>query len=173
MHTEAQPGLFRRTLRIIHILEDGILALILSAMIALAFTQIALRNLFDTGLLWADPALKVMVLWLALLGALAATRERKHINIDVLSHVLPKRGQYALRAAGGLFTLCVSALIAYHGMRFVMLEFNDATTAFSGIPAWTLEAIIPFAFSLMALRFLIHSLSDLYALIAGEGKPWG
>ena len=42
------------------------IALILTAMIVLAATQIVLRNLFDSGIIWGDAALRVAVLWVGL-----------------------------------------------------------------------------------------------------------
>ena len=43
-------------------LEDAVLVLILSAMIALAAGQIFLRNLFDIGFFWSDELLRLLVL---------------------------------------------------------------------------------------------------------------
>lgn len=173
MPHEPAPSVLSGIARVIHRIEDALLAIILSAMIVLAFAQILMRNLFESGILWADPLLKVMVLWLGLLGALAATRERKHINIDVLSKLLPARGRHILRALTTLFAAAVSALIAFHATRFILLEIEDASIApFGGIPAWMLEVIIPIAFGLIAMRYLIHSVEDILALIKKTPDPW-
>ena len=69
----------------IHRIEDALLVLLLSIMIVLATTQILLRNFFDLGFVWADPLLRVMVLWLGMIGATVATRDNRHIRIDLLS----------------------------------------------------------------------------------------
>lgn len=137
----------------LHRLEDAVLALLLGALVVLASLQIALRSLLDTGLPWIDPTLRVLVLWLGLLGAVAASRDGRHITIDALSRLLPERGRAALAAGTGLFTATVSAIVAWHGGRFVASEFEYASAAFAGIPAWTLETIIPFAFGAIALRY--------------------
>ena len=50
----------------LHRVEDILLALLLTAMIGLAALQILLRNLFNLGLAWADPTLRLLVLWVAL-----------------------------------------------------------------------------------------------------------
>ncbi len=71
--------------------EDAVLVVILSGMILLAAGQIVLRNFFDIGFIWSDEALRMMVLWLAVAGAVAASRNDKHINIDVLDRFLPGR----------------------------------------------------------------------------------
>jgi len=137
----------------LHRLEDAVLALLLGTLVVLASLQIGLRSLLGTGLPWIDPTLRVLVLWLGLLGALAASRDGRHITIDAVSRLLPARAQAAVNAGTGLFTAAVSAIVAWHGGRFVASEFEYASRAFAGIPAWALESIIPFAFGAIALRY--------------------
>ena len=66
--------MLKRLTRTIAAIEDGLLVILLAAMTGLAGSQILLRNLWDTGLAWGDPLLRVMVLWVALLGATQGTR---------------------------------------------------------------------------------------------------
>jgi TRAP-type C4-dicarboxylate transport system permease small subunit len=115
-----------------------------------------------------DPMLRVMVLWVGLLGAVTASREGRQISVDVLSRLLSGRARAAVAALTSLFTAGVSAVLAYHGARFVMSEHEFASVAFSGIPAWMLESVIPFAFAAIALRYLGHGAQDLWKLIRGE-----
>jgi TRAP-type C4-dicarboxylate transport system permease small subunit len=138
-------------------LEEGLLILMLSAMILLASWQILMRNLFDSGLFWADPALRMMVLWLVLLGAIAATREDRHIRIDLLSRFFSARGKARLQAFNDLFSSLICGLIAWHGARLVYFEWQDGTQLFGGLPGWLGESIIPLGFGIMALRFLISA----------------
>jgi TRAP-type C4-dicarboxylate transport system permease small subunit len=135
-------------------IEEGLLVLMLSSMILLATIQILLRNLFDSGLFWADPALRMLVLWLALLGAIAATREQRHIRIDLLSRYLNDRGKAVLQGINDLFSALICALIGWHAARLVYFEWQDGTQLFGGLPTWLCELIIPVGFGVMALRFL-------------------
>ena len=48
-----------------HRLEDGALVLALVSMLVMALTQIVLRNVFDSGFLWAESFLRILVLWVA------------------------------------------------------------------------------------------------------------
>ncbi|ALP53060.1 C4-dicarboxylate ABC transporter permease [Candidatus Tenderia electrophaga] len=146
-----------KLLRLIHLLEDGLLIVTLGTMILLALSQIILRNLFDTGIEWTDPLLRVLVLWLGLLGAIAATRQNRHITIDVVSRLLPLNGQRITSVISNLFSAAVCAVISYYAARFVMMEYEDGLTAFADVPAWLCESIIPLGFGLMALRFLINT----------------
>lgn len=146
-------------------LEDYLLALLLLTMIGVAGSQILLRNLFDSGIVWGDPLLRVMVLWLGLLGAMAATRDDNHIRIDILSRYLPPRSKSIAQLITSLFTSVVSGIIAYHAVRFVHMEWQDGSVLFSSIPAWACEIIIPIGFGMIALRYLMFTLGGAIKLI--------
>ncbi len=152
----------------LHRLEEAVLALLLGAMIVLASLQILLRGALGSGLAWADPLLRVLVLWVGLLGAVTASREGRQITVDVLSRLLPPRPRAAAGAVTSLFTAGVAAVVAVHAARFVASERAFASVAFSGIPAWWLESVIPFAFVAIALRYLGVAAVNLRALVRGE-----
>ena len=154
-------------------LEEAALALVLGSMIVLSSLQILLRGVFDAGIAWADPMLRVMVLWVGLLGAITASREGRQITVDVVSRLLSGRARAAVGAVTSLFTAGVAGVLAYHGARFVASEHEFASTAFSGVPAWALESVIPFAFAAIALRYLGHAVDDLWALLRGESPAEG
>ena len=135
-------------------LEDGIMALLLSAMILLAAGQILLRNLFDSGLVWADPTLRLLVLWITMLGAIAASRENRHIRIDLFSRFLSGWLKQTILSITDLFTAVVCGVIAWHGGRFVYLEWQDGNQLFGRLPAWLGEIIIPIGFGILTLHFL-------------------
>jgi TRAP-type C4-dicarboxylate transport system permease small subunit len=149
-------NLLQTVRQIIHRFEELITALLLGGMILLAGSQIVLRNLFDSGLIWADPSLRIMVLWVALLGAIAATRENRHIRIDLFSHILSQRNQMLLTVLHNLFSTLICGLIAWHSARFVYFEWQDGTKLFSSLPAWIGEIIIPIGFTIMSIRFFLN-----------------
>lgn len=154
----------------LHRVEDVVLALLLGSLVLLAPFQIFLRNFFDAGLVWADPFLRLLVLWIALLGALAASRQDKQIAIDVVSKFLSPRAHAGATAVTGLFTALVCAIVAYHSTRFVHGEYTYGSTVFSGVPAWMCEIVIPVAFGLIALRHLGHA-SGQARIALGLGPP--
>jgi len=143
-----------------HLLRKGeelILALLLAAMILLAGSQIVLRNLFDSGIDWAEPLLRLLVLWVGMLGAMLATHDDKHIRIDVVSRYLsPDKRRLSSRLTA-LVSAVVAALLAYYSARFVYFEWQDGTEAFNGMPAWLAEMVLPVGFGVMALRCALHT----------------
>jgi C4-dicarboxylate transporter DctQ subunit len=125
-------------------------------MIMLACGKIVLRNFFDLGFVWIDPVLRLQVLWSGLIGAMVASRDNRHIRIDLLTHLLPKRLHLVIQIFIALFTVAVSAIIAWFGTQWVHLDFADGLTGLAGLPAWLPESIIPFAFAIIAMRYLAH-----------------
>ena len=139
-------------------IEDGILAALVLTLVGLAGAQIVLRDFFDTGLSWGDPLMRDLVLWTGMLGALAAVRDDKHIALDVLQRFLSPLAQRVARFATLVFAAAVCAAMAWYSYGLVEIEFSGGAAATSlPIPAWVPETILPFAFALMALRFLLRA----------------
>jgi TRAP-type C4-dicarboxylate transport system permease small subunit len=93
-------------------LEDAVLMFILVGMVLLAFTQIFLRNIFGIGLIWIDPLVRQMLLWVTLVGAMVATRDHKHITEDAIGRYLPQgRIKLATGFISNTFATIVCALL--------------------------------------------------------------
>jgi len=150
-------NLARQTRHAAALVEDAILTFLLTAMIMLAFLQIILRNLVEISLSWGDPMLRILVLWLALSGAIIATRDDNHIRIDILSRFLPGICCGPLKRLTSLVSAAVCGIIAWYSLQFVIMEQEDGAAAFSNIPAWILELILPIGFGVMALHFLANT----------------
>lgn len=166
--TSASAGALTRAVAWLHRLEDLLLALLLGAMILIASSQILLRNLFDWSFAWGDPLTRLLVLWVGLLGALAATRENRHISIDVLSHLLPPRGRAASQALGSLFAAAVCAVVAWYASAFVWDERVGGGAGLLGLPEWLLHAVVPAGFALIALRYLLLAAARIQSAITGR-----
>lgn len=138
-------------------IENGLIAVLVLAMVLLAGAQILLRNLFGSGIEWADPLLRALVLWTAMLGALAAARDDKHIGLDLVTHFVHGRARRVLRFVALMFAAAISAAMAWYGANLVMLDYASGSAAFAAVPSWCVESIIPAGFALLALRLAIHA----------------
>lgn len=141
--------------------ETWLIVVILAGLILLGAAQIVLRNVFSIGFSWGDGLARLAVLWLALLGALAASRDGRHITMGAVTRWLPQRWRIAAQITADIFGAVVSAALAWVSWRFVgdSREFGD--TLLGDVPAWWLQSIMPVAFALMAWRFLAQGLRRL------------
>lgn len=148
---------WNRTEQVARTLETWLIVLILGGLILLGAGQIVLRNVFSMGLSWGDGLSRLAVLWLGLLGAMAASRDGRHITLGALTRWLPERPRRFAGVAADLAAGAVSAALAWHAWAFVQdsREFGDVLL--NDVPAWWLQAIMPVAFGMMAVLFCVHA----------------
>lgn len=146
--------------------EDLLLSALLLALIGLASWQIIGRNLFGTTVVVGDELLRIMVLWLTLVGAVAASRADRHISIALLDRYLSGAWLRGVRFINHAFTAAVCAFLCRYSLDFVLLSREFEDTLLGGVPAWWLQAPLPIGFGIMAYR---HVLKGLGAL-AGKGE---
>lgn len=148
-----------------HAVETGLLVLILGSMILLAFGQIVMRNFFDLGLQWGDELLRMLVLWVAVAGAVAASRNDKHINIAVLDRFLPDPVQRVVKVLVYGVTAAICAIVAWYSLQFVLTsrEFDDRILG--DVPAWWLQMVLPVGFGLITWRYGLFFLRDVAKLV--------
>jgi len=147
-------------------LEDALLIGLLGLMIVLASAQIVFRNALDFGFAWGDELLRILVLWVAMAGAIAASRVDRHIMIDVLSRFLPDRVNSAVKGVTDMFTSAVCGFAAWYSWSFVAMEMEFGSTVLGGLPAWPFQIVLPVAFGLISWRYLLHGLKDA-AIVLG------
>ena len=141
--------------------EETLVVSFLGFMIFIAFLQIVLRNFFSTGLDWGDALLRNLVLWIGFIGATLATKEGKHINIDVISRWLPSMGKNVVRLITHLFSFLVCCALTYATLKFIRNEIQMGQKTFLNIPVWIPEMILPVTFGLMSFRFGLRSFKNL------------
>ena len=159
--TKSVNNVLSRLLIAIHKIEDGVIVILLSSMLGFAVLQIILRNVFHDGIQWSDTFLRILVLWLGLIGAMIASRDGKHINIDLLSKYLPGKIAQLSEVFCQLFTATISMVVAYYSYVFVLMEKESGDLAFANVPIWLCESIIPFSFAIISIRYLILTFKSL------------
>ncbi len=149
-------------------LETAALVTLLSTMMLLAVGQIVLREIFDTGFVWADELIKLMVLWLAMVGSITACRENRHIRIDAISHILPKLAVDVTRILVDLFAALICGVVAWQAWLYLQVEIEYQDTVLVNIPAWIAHSIMPAAFLLISFRFLVLVVKKIDEMITSR-----
>ncbi len=150
-------------------IEEWLLVLIVLFMVVLAFLQVILRNIFAQNLMWGDPLLRHLVLWVGFIGASLATKENKHINIDAMSRFLKGKIKIIVQMFINLIAMTASMVLCNAAIDFIIMEKEYGGPIFSNVPAWYFQIIIPIGFGLMSLRFLIQAVEQAYLLFSRKG----
>lgn len=155
-------------------LLTGLLATFLSAMLVLAAAQILWRNAFRMSIPYSEQLLEWLVLWIALLGAMAASMRSRHITIDALSQVLSESARRWVGVAAQFFALaaCVALFLICGAYWLDTVSYGETTLG--ELPRWAFEAILPVAFAVMAGAHLAHMVSLLrHGRLAGGAGAAG
>ena len=147
--------------------EDAVLVITLTAMILLAASQIVMRNLFNFGFIWSDEMLRMLVLWIAVSGAVAASRSDKHINIAILDRFLPDKVKLAVKIVIHMFTAGVCGVVTWHSVQFVRMSQEFGDVLMGSIPAWMPQLILPVGFGLICYRYSLFVIQELVRLSRG------
>jgi len=154
-------GWLSRLDRIGVLAENTLLMIILASMLTIAVWQIFARNAFSGGFFWADEYLRLAVLWIALIGSIAAARDHRHLRIDLLSRLLPPSLTRWTDFIADLATVIVCGILAWYSFQFVLESFEYKDEAFGSLPLWWFQAILPVGFLLMSFRYAVWAVKRL------------
>lgn len=140
---------------------EGVLALLLGALLLLACTQIILRSGANTTLLWIDPMLRYLVLWSGFVGAILASLQGKHIAIDMSSLLLPKKYRGILAFAVSTVSALTCYGLLWASWLFIISEKEYGGAGLLGVASWIWNLIFPITFAAMSIIYTLEILATL------------
>jgi tripartite ATP-independent transporter DctM subunit len=169
--------------------EDAVLITALLLMALIPVIELFGRALFGTGIVGATEYLRHLTLWIGFLGAMLAAREGKHLRIATplnwfspgTSHVFDALEAFV--SAAVCFGLCGASLqlviaeapalppwsanfipdfIERWLEPFGLFESGGFTKIGGWLPIWFAEAVMPFGFAVMAIRFILRASKRLW-----------
>jgi TRAP-type C4-dicarboxylate transport system permease small subunit len=159
--------------------EGWFMVTLLSVMVGLTVIQVLLRNLQTHGGIqlaarilgqvdWAEPLVRLSVLWLTFLGASIVTGESRHIKMDMLSGILPSEWMPFRELLLNIASGAICAFMFKASLAYVAVEFHSGSILFLGIPSWAAQMILPLGFLLILLKFLFRAALELCSVFRGR-----
>ncbi len=130
------------SLRGVHILLEGLSAVLLVALIAVTATDVVGRYLLNAPLSGAFEMTELMLGALVFAALPLVSRSGSHVEVDLLVTVLPERVNHAL----GFIAAAISALVlVYFAWRLGILgiqQWQEGSRSVSlGVPFWPFAAL--------------------------------
>jgi TRAP-type C4-dicarboxylate transport system permease small subunit len=138
--------------------EGALFCVFLAVMLGISGLQVILRNFFRSGVLWFDPLVRSLVLWVAFLGAMTATSHARHLHIDVLHRALPAGFARPVSRLLSVASAACCALLANGSYVYLREEYHYGVSPFLGVPSWAAQSILLWGFALLAYRFLVQAI---------------
>ena len=149
---------------VIYRIERVLLVSALIVMSLVVFIQVVLR-FFDNGFPWAEELARYLMIWAGFLGASIATRQRRHLKIDILPRFLPadSPAKSVVMRLASLISAGFCFFLVKVGYDFVANSAKYGRTSTSlGIPIWLIQLSIPLTMLIIACRFLGQTFGELH-----------
>ncbi|CAM3061361.1 TRAP transporter small permease [Paracoccus nototheniae] len=141
--------------------ERLICAVLFLGMTLLGFANVVVRYATNYSLASSEELLTNGFLLLTVFGAAIAARQGQHLAVTAVVSMLPRRlaqGVVALSVVLSVGLLLGSSWLAWGSV--LTLYQNGMTSYALRIPMWYYQAAVPFAFLLIAWRFVQHSIEE-------------
>ena len=131
-------------------MEDFIAGAFLLALAVVPLMEIVLRKITGSGLVWSSGFLQHIVVWVAWLGGMAASREHAHLSLG--SSVEPGKGWLGvLDRSRDMMASGINAAFAVASASFLVIGFAPGESV-GAVPIRLALAILPLGYAFMALR---------------------
>ena len=149
-----------KALAALRLVERAFLAVVMLAMSALFFLNVAVRELspsLATELAWIEEATLFGLAWLVFVGLGLALERRRHIAMTALIDGLPARPAWAIQKAinlAGLVFCLFLTKISFDLAAFIWRSGQISPTL--NVSMLGLYAPLPIGFALISLRYLLE-----------------
>ena len=149
--------------------ERWMLLFLYSFIVLVIAIEVIRRFVLMYSSVWGEETARYAFIYLVWIGAAVAVRDRAHIRIDVITHLLPPRGAALIYLLADLLTVALACLAIYWSLDPVLVswKYGNVTDGLRIIRVWFLMAV-PFGFSIMLLRLMQSIWRDIGDLRAGR-----
>lgn len=113
---------------------DGIIALLLAAMIIIVFTNVVLRYGFSSGLRQSVEVARLWFVWVVMLGAAVALRRNEHLAVPEFSEKLFPRAVPMLRRVCWVVVIVAVGMLFIGALNQTMANWNNISQL-TGLPS--------------------------------------
>jgi C4-dicarboxylate transporter DctQ subunit len=139
----------------VHRVEEGLIAAILGVMTVLAFVQVVLRYVFNSGFIWALEANFYLFSWLVMVGIAYCVRVRAHIGVDAALRLLSPAPRRVIGILVVLLALLYAALMLYGSIQYIdRMYIIDIEAEDIPVKRWILSICLPLGFIALFIRLL-------------------
>jgi TRAP-type C4-dicarboxylate transport system permease small subunit len=163
-------GRLRRADHYLGSAEQAVLVFLLAAVVLTAAAAALSDRLLGVrlGRWWFD-VVRGGTFSIAMIGAVFATHQQRHLAMDLVSRSLPPRGRLMLRVVLALFTMVVAGLLVRSGLH--QLDTVGEEGGQHLISTHTIVAFMPIGAVLIIAHTLLHMLIDVDYLVRRKLPP--
>lgn len=101
---------------------ERLLVSIIAFQAALLILSVFFRYILNSPIVWSDEIVRYSLVWMTFAGAALATRDDKHILVDVIDTTLSEKGRKITNWFVDLVVIAFMAFLIYYGIRMTDYE---------------------------------------------------
>ncbi|MBD1383340.1 TRAP transporter small permease [Metabacillus arenae] len=118
-----------------------------------------LARLFNFSIVWTDELSRYSFIWVVFIGSAAVLKRKKHITIEFLSVVVPKKTLKYLNTLIGICLISIFLVLIRFGILVTADTWSVPTTSL-GIPTGLIYVVVPISGVLMT----VYTILDLITI---------
>ncbi len=142
---------FARVSSLGRLIEDRLAVAALLAMSVLPVLELGLRTFLNAGIPGSSSYVQNLTLWVGFLGAIVASRERRHLNLSNGLMIFPPHLKGVATVLAATVSTAVASGLFWAALQFVRAEMESPVSIAGWLPIWVVESILPAAFAIIAL----------------------
>lgn len=135
--------------------EMSIGIVLLTIISILLFVQVIMRRVFDNALFWSEEMARYMFIWLIYISVSQSTKLMRHIKIDSMLGIFPKKLRPYVVLLGDLLFLAFSIFIVFTSYDILQRQimWGQYSPAMR-LPMWVVYAAPMVGFALTTVRLI-------------------
>ncbi len=113
-----------KVLKTVNVTEEIVLIIMFAVMVAVIFSQVIMRKVFNNSLPWSEELGKFLFVWLSWLGISIGHRRKEHIKITLLVEKLPILFKKVVEAASELILIIICGVTVYYSVLMLDIQKN-------------------------------------------------
>ena len=164
--------MLKKIVGIINQIEDVFLVTMFAGMVAIIFSQVIMRYVFNNSLSWSEELGKFIFVWISWIGISIGHRRQEHIKITMLVDKLPPRLLKGAEAIVELMLIIICGITLYYGVMMIQIQIKIPYAGIKISTAWGYLAVV-LGCGLMSLRAVVYFFQALSGTLGGRLSPEG
>lgn len=153
-----------RNIKFLDSIINNIGALIMLMIIIIVFYQVILRYVFKVGLPWSEEIARYLLIWLAMVGAVMAFKDKEFLKLELYVSSLSLKYQKLFCLFSSLITIFVSSVLLFYGFSLALLNRSQYSPSITWLRLFWVCIAIPVGGGLIMVYAIKDFLKELNLL---------
>ncbi len=161
--------------KVIGFINQSIAAIGITAGVAIAFTNVVARYLFDASLVWATELSIYLFLWSVFFAAAYCFKKDAHIAVTIVLDVVPSKIAKPMLLISHTVTIIFLSAVSYYGYEYLelVIDLDERSIDLWYMPMWIVYLVVPVSFAFAAYRVgekIVHILRTPHDKVVQESE---